>query len=339
MHDKILDIKPINFPWEAIDPFLMCVHHEDDYPSGNENLGVDFSELKGRTTGNDFVKKDGYRMYNGTTIPGFPYHPHRGFETITLLREGFIDHCDSLGGAGRFGAGDAEWMTAGKGILHSEMFPLLNPEERNPLELFQIWFNLPQKSKFVAPHFKMLWKEDIPKIEEVDKDGKKISVEVFAGDYKGNKAPQPTPDSWASNRENGVSIFTIKMESGAEWELPESPLPSVNRTLYYYRGSSVVIDNQTISKNHMIRLDPKSATHIKNGSEDSDFLLLQGKPIDEPVAARGPFVMNTEEEIEEAYVEFRKTQFGRWPWPEMEQVHGKEKGRFALYENGKEEIK
>ncbi|MDY8137472.1 pirin family protein [Aquimarina sp. 2201CG5-10] len=336
---KILDKKPIQFPWEAVDPFLMCVHHEDNYPIGNENLGVDSSELKGRSLGNDFIKKDGYRMYNGTTVPGFPYHPHRGFETITLLKKGYIDHCDSLGGAGRFGSGDAEWMTAGKGILHSEMFPLLDQEKRNPLELFQIWINLPKKSKFADPHFKMLWKETIPKIEEVDKNGKKVHIEVYAGDYKGNKAPQPTPNSWASTPENGVSIFTIKMESGTQWELPASLVPSVNRTLYFYRGNSVVIDNQTILKNHMIRLDPKSPIVIQSGVEDTYFLLLQGKPINEPVVAKGPFVMNTEAEIEEAYAEFRKTQFGGWPWQKAELVHDRKKGRFALYENGEEELK
>jgi redox-sensitive bicupin YhaK (pirin superfamily) len=339
MNTKIRDIKPLQMPWETQDPFLFTVYHEDNYPKGNEMLGVESSELEGRNIGNDFIKKDGYRMYHGSTVPGFPYHPHRGFETISIGKKGFVDHSDSIGGAGRFGEGDAEWMTAGKGILHSEMFPLLNQEDRNSLEIFQIWLNLPKKSKFVKPHFKMLWKETIPKIEEVGENGRKVLIEVYAGDYKGNHAPSPTPESWASNPENGVSILTIKMEANAKFKLPAYSNKSVNRTLYFYKGSSVQIEGKTIHINHSIQVEPDEYITIQNGNEDAFFLLLQGKPINEPVVAHGPFVMNTTEEIQEAFAEYRETKFGGWPWPEMEHVHHKKKGRFALYANGTEEVK
>ena len=104
--DAIKKIKPMGFQWETQDPFLFCVHHEDKFPKGNELMGPDASYLKGRFLGDDFIVKDGFRMYHGKTVPGFPGHPHRGFETITVVREGLVDHADSMGAAGRYGNGD-----------------------------------------------------------------------------------------------------------------------------------------------------------------------------------------------------------------------------------------
>ena len=120
----IINQVPLGFQWETADPFLFCIHHKDRFPAGNKNLGPDDS-LAGRLIGNDFDPKDGWRMYHGSKIPGFPVHPHRGFETITIVRKGIVDHADSMGAYGRYGHGDVQWMTAGKGIQHSEMFPLL----------------------------------------------------------------------------------------------------------------------------------------------------------------------------------------------------------------------
>src|SRR5688572_24742760 len=129
--DVILDLEPLGFPWHTQDPFLFCVHHDDAYPAGNAELGPNAS-LAGRKLGMDFEGKDGWRMYHGSVVPGFPQHPHRGFETVTLVRRGLIDHSDSLGATARFGRGDAQWLTAGEGIVHSEMFPLLSSTEPNP---------------------------------------------------------------------------------------------------------------------------------------------------------------------------------------------------------------
>ncbi len=220
MNSKILKIAPIGLHWETQDPFLFCAYHRDEYPAGNDKMGVNSKNLNGRNEGQDFTLKNGWRMYHGNRVPGFPYHPHRGFETITINKEGVVDHSDSLGAKGRFMEGDVQWMTAGKGIQHSEMFPLIYPDKPNPLEIFQVWLNLPKKNKFVNPHFKMLWKEDIPVINIQDKNGKGTKIEIIAGELNKTKALKPTPNSWAANPNNSVGIFTIKMEAHAHWTLP-----------------------------------------------------------------------------------------------------------------------
>ena len=107
-------VETLRFPWQTVDPFLFCVYHVDDYPAGTEAMGPKAS-LEGRNLGQDFGNKDGWNMYHGKEIPGFPRHPHRGFETVTFTRRGLIDHSDSLGATARFGGGDVQWMTAGKG--------------------------------------------------------------------------------------------------------------------------------------------------------------------------------------------------------------------------------
>ncbi|MGB0850943.1 MAG: pirin family protein, partial [Bacteroidia bacterium] len=181
----IIKTRPLGFQWETQDPFLFCVHHEDAYPKGNADQGPSKDKLVGRNIGNDFHIRDGWRMYHGKKVPGFPGHPHRGFETVTVVRKGIVDHSDSMGAAGRYGNGDVQWMTSGKGVQHSEMFPLVNQKETNPMELFQIWLNLPKKDKMVEPHFKMLWREDIPKIKHKDINEKTTHIEVIAGNISG----------------------------------------------------------------------------------------------------------------------------------------------------------
>jgi quercetin 2,3-dioxygenase len=334
----IKSIKPLGFPWETQDPFLFCAYHRDEYPKGNANMGVDFDQLQGRNVGNDFTLKDGWRMYHGSNIPGFPYHPHRGFETITINKEGVVDHSDSLGAAGRFMAGDVQWMTAGKGIQHSEMFPLINQDKANPLEIFQIWLNLPKASKMVEPHFKMLWNEDIPLVNHKDNSGNITTIQVIAGKIHDRKALETTPDSWASNTQNAVGVYTVKMEANANWTLPKTS-PEANRSIFFYKGNEIKIEENTISYDSIIELEANADVEIQNENQEAYFLILEGKPIGEPVAQHGPFVMNTQEEIRQAMKDYGKTQFGGWPWSETEVVHPRNKGRFALHSNGKEEIK
>lgn len=334
----IKKIKELGFQWQTQDPFLFCAYHLDTYPQGNEDLGPDVS-LAGRNLGQDFAPNpEGWRMYHGTKVPGFPAHPHRGFETVTIVEQGLADHSDSLGAAGRFGNGDVQWMTAGKGVQHSEMFPLLKTEEDNPLLLFQLWLNLPRKSKMVDPHFKMLWNEDIPVHSFKDEGDKKVSIKLISGNYGDQKAPDSAPNSWAADPKNKVAIWMITMEAGAVWNLPVEE-SGLNRTLYFYQGDEIEAEGFHIPKNHCIDLLSDKEITITNGSQKSYFLFLQGRPIGEQVAQQGPFVMNTNQEINEAIMEFRRTEFGGWPWPSYDHTHPKERGRFALHADGREEIK
>ncbi|MCB0504221.1 MAG: pirin family protein [Cyclobacteriaceae bacterium] len=335
--NTILNIRPLGFQWETKDPFLFCVHHEDYYPSGNKYMGPN-APLGGRSIGNDFTIKDGWRMYHGRKVPGFPAHPHRGFETVTYVRKGLIDHADSMGATGRFGNGDVQWMTAGKGVQHAEMFPLLNEDKDNPLELFQIWLNLPKEKKFAEPHYAMLWSEDIPLINENGTNGSSVQIALIAGDYGNHKAPAPAPSSWAANPDNEVAIWTIKMKEGSTWVLPPAK-NKVNRSLYFYEGNSVTIDGKEVKASHAIDLLPTQKITINCYDKEANMLLLQGKPINEPVAQYGPFVMNSQAEILQTMEEYQRTQFGGWPWPSHEYVHPREKGRFALFADGTEVLK
>lgn len=330
--NPVKKIKPLGFQWETLDPFLFCVHHEDFFPEGNGKMGPDSSYLTGRSLGEDFIIKDGFRMYHGKEIPGFPGHPHRGFETVTVVRKGWVDHADSLGAAGRYGNGDVQWMTAGKGVQHSEMFPLIYDDKENTLELFQIWLNLPAKNKMVDPHFKMMWRESIKKIRSENENGAETVIELIAGQFNKLSAASPPPDSWASDDDNEVMILNIKMDAGASWELPAAS-EGVNRMLYFYEGDNLKVDSETLKGYHSAELEATEPLTLKASSESS-ILILQGRPIAENVIQYGPFVMNTKQEIHDAFEEYHATQFGGWPWDRYDQVHEKDKERFALHADG-----
>ncbi|MDF3821271.1 pirin family protein [Leptospira sp. 96542] len=331
---QILHKQPLDFQWPTSDPFLFCVHHEDHYPKGNGKFGPDAS-LAGRDIGQDFAGKDGWRMYHGDDIPGFPGHPHRGFETVTVVQKGIVDHADSLGAAGRYGDGDVQWMTAGAGVQHSEMFPLLSEENENPMELFQIWLNLPQKNKFVPPHFTMLWNENIPVREFVDKNGKKLNVKTVAGSLFGDKPLDPPPNSWAADEKNEVGIYILNFDADAEFTIPAAS-KGLNRNIYYFRGKGLSVGGEVLSSSHLFKFASEETLTLKNGSEPGKILILEGRPIAEPVVQYGPFVMNSPEEIQQAFNDYRRTQFGGWPWDSSDPVHAG-RGRFARHADGREE--
>jgi len=334
MTKPVLDVSPLTTPWQTMDPFLFCMHHDDAYPAGNENMGP-VTPLNGRMIGQDFSGKDGWSMYHGATVPGFPQHPHRGFETVTVVRSGIIDHADSVGASARFGEGDLQWMTAGRGIMHSEMFPLRHADKENPTELFQIWLNLPSSRKMVEPHFKMIWGDTIPREITRDDNGNETTIASYAGALPdGTTPPPPPPDSWAADPANGVAIWTIKMAPNANWTLPAGEV-GTNRRLYFFEGDRIAVGGDDVAVQHAASLDPVARVTLENGPESAELLLLQGRPINEPVAQYGPFVMNAEAEIHEAFADYRRDQFGGWQWPDDGPTHPRDAKRFARHADGK----
>lgn len=237
-------------------------------------------------------------------------------------------------------------MTAGQGIVHSEMFPLLKTDAPNPTRFFQIWLNLPSKSKMVPPSFAMFWDADVPKWKS--EDGLSQATVWVGNDYLGvKKNNPPPPDSWASDASNDVALVHITIQPGGKFTLPKAHEPTVNRSLFYIEGPSggaMKVDGKGINAKQSLTLDPTITT--EEGSENAgivleldasastagEFLWMQGKPIEEPVAQYGPFVMNTKQEIMQAFADYEETQFGGWPWPRDDMVFDADKDRFALVE-------
>ncbi|MCU1459643.1 MAG: Pirin family protein, partial [Actinomycetia bacterium] len=292
MADLVLQTVPLGSQWPTIDPFLFCAHHDDAYPTANDRMGPDAS-LEGREIGQDFAQKDGWNMYHGSVVPGFPPHPHRGFETVTFVRKGYIDHADSLGAAARFGRGDVQWLTAGRGVVHSEMFPLLDQDADNPLELFQIWLNLPGEDKMVPPHFAMLWNEAIPRAAFTDEAGRATEITLVAGQLADARAPLPPPKSWAARPDTDVAIWCLKLAPGARFSLPAATHPKTVRALYFFRGPSLRVAGETIESHAAVRVRSGVDVPLEAGDGECEILVLQGRPIGETVVQHGPFVMNT----------------------------------------------
>lgn len=334
MSGLIIESAALGFPWATVDPFLFCAYHNDAYPKGNANMAPEPSLLRGRQLGMDFEVKDGFRMYHGRTVPGFPSHPHRGFETVTLVRRGYCDHSDSLGATARFGAGDAQWITTGSGIVHAEMFPLLAEDRDNPLELFQIWLNLPRANKMVPAHFKMLWHEEIPVVQAVNEQGRTSRVTVVAGEFGGRTPPSPPPHSWAAQAEADVAIWAVDLEEGATVTLPPARQGS-HRALYFYDGVELSIGGDAGKSGQVLLVDPERELPLAAVGGAGRALILQGRPIGEPVVQHGPFVMNERREIQEAISDYQRTGFGGWPWPDDAPVHPRTSGRFAVHPDGR----
>jgi redox-sensitive bicupin YhaK (pirin superfamily) len=256
---------------------------------------------------------------------------------VTIVRTGYIDHSDSLGATARFGMGDVQWLTAGSGVVHSEMFPLLHADRPNDLELFQIWLNLPSRDKLVPPYFTMLWVQDIPRLERRDAEGRAATVTVIAGALDGLTPLAPPPHSWAAQPEADLAIWSIALAAGASWTVPPARAASTIRTLHQFQGKALDVGGRVVPGPAAIQVQADLAVSIRAVDGPVEILLLQGRPIGEPVAQYGPFVMNTRAELEAAFQEFRRTQFGGWPFPENAPVHPRARGRFARHADGRVE--
>lgn len=327
----ILQTFALASPWPGIDPFLFTAHHLDHYPAGDPNMAPR-ADLSGRDLGQDFAGKDGWSMYHGQTVPGFPAHPHRGFETVTVVEEGFVDHSDSAGAEARYGEGDTQWLTAGSGVSHCEMFPLVHEDKPNPLHLFQIWLNLAPEDKSADAHFTILWGEDTPVVESVDSNGRRSRVKVIAGEFEGRTPPPPPPASWASRADAHVAIWHVELDGGASLTLPAADA-SANRALYVYEGG-LEVDNDAVLENAGAVIDAAAEVPIVATAGPVRFLLLQGRPIGAPVVQHGPFVGNTQQDIMAAFQDYQAGKFGRWNHPVTDPVHDRDQERFARYPDG-----
>jgi redox-sensitive bicupin YhaK (pirin superfamily) len=185
------------------------------------------------------------------------------------------------------------------------------------------------------PHFTMLWADSVPLLEFIDAKGLRTSVQVVAGSLGQAQGAAPPPDSWASEAQSDLAIWTIRMQAGALWTLPGAKHAPTRRRLYYFRGKELSINGQAIAPQSVVEVQAQDALELQGGSTETQLLVLQGCPIGEPVAQHGPFVMNTQAEIHQAFADYRRTDFGGWPWGRSDPVHPRDKGRFALHADGR----
>jgi redox-sensitive bicupin YhaK (pirin superfamily) len=229
---------------------------------------------------------------------GVGAHPHRGFETVTIVYQGEVEHRDSTGSGGLIGPGDVQWMTAASGILHEEFHSREFTRKGGTLEMVQLWVNLPAKDKSAAPGYQTLLGRDIPVAELPDEAG---TLRVIAGDYEGCPGPARTftpIDLWDVRlRRDGRTPLT----------LPEGYMVGVA----VLRGTVLVNDSHIVRETHFVLLDRRGGELTLEANDDVSMLILSGEPIDEPVVMHGPFVMNTADEIRQAMGDFQVGRFGR----------------------------
>lgn len=225
-------------------------------------------------------------------LPGFPWHPHRGIETITYMLEGTAEHGDSMGNSGVIGKGDVQWMTAGCGIIHQEM---PKPDARGRMYGFQVWSNLPAKAKMMAPRYQDIKAAQIPVIA----DPQGAELRIISGSYLGQKGPvqdiMTDPQYW-----------DVRCEPGRQLSFPTTLGHSC--FLYCYAGSAR-IDGMNIANRQLVLFEDGDSVDLRSGDEGCKLLLLSGKPLHEPISWRGPIVMNTAAEIKQAFRELENGTF------------------------------
>jgi len=229
---------------------------------------------------------------------GVGQHPHRGFETVTIVYEGEVEHRDSTGAGGKIGPGDVQWMTAASGILHEEFHSRDFTRTGGTLEMVQLWVNLPAKNKMAAPGYQTLLAADIPSVELPDGAGR---MRVIAGEFDGHRGPARTFTP--------MDVWDVRLNAGkpAEFTLPEGR----TLALVVLKGAVLVNGTPVAREAQMVVLAREGHVVTFEAESDATVLLLSGEPIDEPIVGYGPFVMNTEEEIEQAITDFNSGRFGR----------------------------
>ncbi|RJG13396.1 pirin family protein [Pseudomonas cavernicola] len=229
---------------------------------------------------------------------GVGQHPHRGFETVTIVYQGELEHRDSTGSGGRIGPGDVQWMTAASGILHEEFHSHEFTRSGGTLEMVQLWVNLPAKDKLAEPGYQTILDQDIPLVPLPDAAG---SLRLIAGEYAGHKGPARTFTP--------MDVWDIRLNAGKSvaLNLPEGRTAA----LIVLRGSVLVNGTQVAREAQMVLLDRAGDELELEANNEATVLLLDGEPIDEPIVGYGPFVMNSREEIEQAIKDFNNGGFGR----------------------------
>jgi redox-sensitive bicupin YhaK (pirin superfamily) len=231
-----------------------------------------------------------------TDIPrGVGVHPHRGFETVTIAYEGKVEHRDSAGGGGIIGQGDVQWMTAASGVLHKEFHETEWAKTGGIFQMVQLWVNLPKKNKMSNPKYQAIKNNEMTKVDL----GENGFIEVIAGDYKGNKGLASTFSP--------VHMMNAKLKTGgkAEFNFPAN----YNTGLVIIEGN-VKVNGENVTTDHFVLFENEGETFTIEATEDAIVLVLSGEPINEPIVAHGPFVMNTKEEIIQAFNDFNQGKFG-----------------------------
>ncbi|HDJ1438516.1 TPA: pirin family protein [Serratia rubidaea] len=231
---------------------------------------------------------------------GVGQHPHRGFETVTIVYQGEVEHRDSTGGGGVIGPGDVQWMTAASGILHEEFHSTAFSRRGGTVEMVQLWVNLPAKDKMAAPGYQTLLNQAIPQVPLADDAGQ---IRVIAGHFAGHDGPARTFSP--------LNVWDMTLNAGHRTQLtvPEGH----TLALVILHGAVLVNDEQIVRETQMVRLDRAGDSFTIEANNDVSLLLLSGEPIDEPIVGYGPFVMNSEAEIQQAFHDFNSGEFGVMP--------------------------
>jgi hypothetical protein len=223
-------------------------------------------------------------------------HPHRGFETVTIAFQGEVEHGDSVGNRGVIGAGDVQWMTAASGIIHEEFLSRDFLKQGGTLEMVQLWVNLPAKDKMIAPKYQPILSQEIPVVELPANAG---SVRVIAGNYAGTRG--------AATTFSPVELWDIKINAGKTVELK---VPAGHNAMLFVRRGNISLDGYKAGMGDLVMLEREGLTISLQASEEASVLLMGGEPINEPIVASGPFVMNTEQEIRLAMMDYQSGRMG-----------------------------